>query len=87
VPSHHHHFNIHNQKASRYMQGKVTLWKESQGCGFIQADDGREFLFNRSGLVGRNEAHIGDRVTFELGTNSRTGRELATAVRVTEAAA
>jgi cold shock CspA family protein len=34
------------------MQGKVALWKESHGYGFIQADDGREFLFNRSGLVG-----------------------------------
>ena len=69
------------------MQGKVTLWKESQGYGFIQADDGREVFFNRSGLVGRNEAYIGDRVTFELGTNPRIGRELATAVRVIKAAA
>jgi cold shock protein len=59
----------------------VVKWYNSQkGYGFIQPDDGGKDVFvhvsalERSGLRGLNE---GQRVSFELQTDRRTGRTSA----------
>ncbi|SMR70028.1 cold shock domain-containing protein [Marinobacterium sediminicola] len=49
------------------MKGKVTLWKDDKGFGFIQPDDGSEQLFFHVSSVKTNarRPQVGDRVLYE----------------------
>jgi CspA family cold shock protein len=57
------------------MNGKIKMWNENRGWGFIIPDDGGDDLFVHVSNV-RSGAEIkrGCAVTFEIGTNERTGR-------------
>ena len=60
--------------------GTVKFFNETKGYGFIQPDDGSKDVFvhvsavERSGLRGLTE---GQKVSFEIVTDKRTGRSSA----------
>ncbi len=66
-------------------QGTVKWFNDQKGYGFIQPDDGSKDVFvhisavERAGLRGLNE---GQKVTFELVADRRTGKSSADNLRV-----
>ncbi|KRP98730.1 cold-shock protein [Bradyrhizobium pachyrhizi] len=59
-------------------KGMVKLFKEDKGFGFIKPDTGGEdIFFHVTSLLPRVTPRLGDRVTFELGVDRRTGRSRA----------
>ncbi|MFT0890818.1 cold-shock protein [Pseudochelatococcus sp. G4_1912] len=65
--------------------GTVKWYNEQKGYGFIQPDAGGKDVFvhvtavQRAGLNGLND---GQKVTYELETDRRTGRESAVNLQV-----
>jgi CspA family cold shock protein len=65
-------------------QGTVKWFNSTKGFGFIQPDDGSKDVFvhisavERAGLSGLNE---GQKVTFELVADRRTGKSSADNLR------
>jgi CspA family cold shock protein len=65
-------------------QGTVKWFNSTKGFGFIQPDDGSKDVFvhisavERAGLPGLNE---GQKVTFELVADRRTGKSSADNLR------
>jgi cold shock protein len=65
-------------------QGTVKWFNSTKGFGFIQPDDGSKDVFvhisavERAGLRGLNE---GQKVTFELVADRRTGKSSADNLR------
>jgi CspA family cold shock protein len=66
--------------------GICKFWRDSNGYGFIQPDDGGGQVFTHvSGLQGGAASlAVGQRVEYQTGTNPKTGRECATQVRLLE---
>lgn len=58
--------------------GTVTVWKDDRGYGFIARDDSHDDIFChiRDTREGR-APQPGQRVQFEIGTDSRSGRSIA----------
>ena len=67
--------------------GTVKHYNNQKGFGFIRPDGGDQDIFvhatalERAGLHALNE---GDRVTFDVGKNPRTGKIAAENVRLTK---
>jgi cold shock protein len=61
--------------------GKLKLWNQDRGFGFIKPDDGDSDVFlhisalKRSGI---EDVAEGARLSFEVATDKRTGRPAAT---------
>ena len=61
-------------------QGTVKWYNETKGCGFIQPDNGGKDVFvhatalERAGMRGLRE---GQKISYELQTDQRTGRQSA----------
>jgi cold shock CspA family protein len=53
-----------------------------RGFGFIIGDDGAEHFFHSSKCLDWECLAQRDRVTFDLGTNEKTGRAMAIDVRL-----
>jgi cold shock CspA family protein len=72
--------------ADRVLRGTIKQWTDN-GYGFIKAADGGADIFChiREVLGEHHELHVGDQVTFELGTNPRNGRTEAKRVQLIEA--
>jgi CspA family cold shock protein len=51
------------------MTGKVKFFKDSKGFGFITADDGADYFFHVTGVLGRVDKD--DLVTFEPSKNDK----------------
>lgn len=65
------------------MYGFVKCVKVDRGYGFLRGDDGHDHFFHVSGLDGLvlEERIVDQRVEFEVGTDSRSGRPRATNIR------
>ena len=63
--------------------GRIAVWNDTAGYGFIAADTGRERVFvHISGFVGGGPRPLeGDNVTYTIG-EGRDGRPAATSVRI-----
>ena len=60
--------------------GSIKKFMEGKGFGFIERDDGEEDVFvHFSALTngGSEDMVIGEKVTFDLGTDDRTGKTRA----------
>jgi cold shock CspA family protein len=59
--------------------GTVKLWNEASAYGFLVEDGGatQHFFHINDIRDGDDEPHVGQRVSFEIGKNRRTGREQA----------
>jgi CspA family cold shock protein len=63
--------------------GRVKFWDNDKGYGFIRADNGRD-VFVHVSATGFLSPSVGDRVSFEVGTNPRSGKPEAKAVAITD---
>lgn len=66
------------------MRGKIAFWNGERGFGFIAPADGGDNVFVHVSNI-RSGARIveGIAVTYEIGTNSRSGKPDAQCVTVT----
>lgn len=63
--------------------GRIKFWNEDKGYGFIRADNGTD-VFVHVSQTGFLTPGIGDRVSFEVGTNPRSNKPEAKAVAITD---
>jgi CspA family cold shock protein len=64
--------------------GKVKLFHEDRGFGFIKPDDGSgDVFFHVTALREDDEITVGKAVTFELGTDVKNGKTKAVSVDLT----
>jgi cold shock CspA family protein len=61
--------------------GRIKFWNEDAGLGFIRCEDGSD-LFVHVSNTGFLSPTVGDRVSFDHGTNPRTNRLEAKAVAI-----
>ncbi len=66
------------------LTGECKFWNDERGYGFLKRDDGAADAFcHASGLAGSSDRLVkGQRVSFEIGTDRKSGRERAQDVRV-----
>ncbi len=66
------------------MKGRIVRLVRDRGFGFIQAENGQETFFHRTGLAsGDFDSLAGtESVEFDVGTDERSGRERAVNVQV-----
>jgi len=64
--------------------GTIKKLVSDRGFGFIAQDDGKEIFFHRSQVTGDRFDSLkeGDKVTFEVGKDSRSDRDRAENVTV-----
>jgi CspA family cold shock protein len=61
--------------------GKVKMFNEDRGFGFITPDTGgADIFFHVSALREGDEIGIGKAVRFEIGTDAKSGKPKATSV-------
>jgi CspA family cold shock protein len=64
--------------------GKIKMFNEDKGFGFITPDDGGvDVFFHVSALRGGDEATRGKVVTFEIGVDPKSGKTKAVSVDLT----
>jgi CspA family cold shock protein len=62
-------------------QGKIRVFREDKGFGFIKPDDGgNDVFFHVSALRAGDEIAVGKVVRFEMGTDPRSGKSKAVSV-------
>jgi len=47
------------------LSGKIKVWNQSNGWGFIEGDDGEDYFLNIKNLRAGQSARIGLRVKFD----------------------
>lgn len=58
--------------------GTVKNWKMDRGFGFIEPSDGGSDVFCHATNIGeRDHLNIGEKVTFDISTDDRSGKERA----------
>ena len=62
-------------------QGRVRKWFESNGYGFVRTDAGDD-VFLHGSQTGFLVPEVGNRVSFERGTNPRTNKPEAKNVSI-----
>jgi len=61
--------------------GKIKMFNEDKGFGFIKPDDGgNDVFFHVSALREGDDATAGKPVTFEIGADPKTGKSKAISV-------
>jgi CspA family cold shock protein len=59
-------------------RGKIKMFNEDRGFGFIKPDDGgADVFFHVSALREGDEITVGKAVTFEAGVDPKTGKSKA----------
>jgi len=62
-------------------QGKIKMFNEDKGFGFIKPDDGgNDIFFHVSALREGDDVAIGKQVTFKTGFDQKTGKSKAVSV-------
>jgi cold shock protein len=62
-------------------QGKIKMFNEDKGFGFIKPDDGgNDVFFHVSGLREGDDVAVGTAVKFEMGADPKTGKSKAVSV-------
>ena len=65
--------------------GKIKMFNDDKGFGFIKPDDGGvDVFFHVSALREGDEISIGKAVTFEIGSDPKSGKIKATSVDLVE---
>jgi cold shock protein len=63
------------------MQGKIKLFNEAKGYGFIRPDDGgTDVFFHITALREGDDITVGSAGTFETGLDGKTGKTKAISV-------
>jgi CspA family cold shock protein len=61
--------------------GKIKMYNEDKGFGFIRPDDGsNDVFFHVSSLREGDEVTVGKAVTFETGVDPKSGKTRAVSV-------
>jgi CspA family cold shock protein len=61
--------------------GKIKMFNEDKGFGFIKPDDGgADVFFHVSGLRDGDDITVGKAVTFEMGVDQKSGKSKAVSV-------
>jgi CspA family cold shock protein len=61
--------------------GKIKMFNDDKGFGFIQPDDGgNDVFFHVSSLREGDEITVGKAVTFEMGVDPKSGKTKAVSV-------
>ena len=61
--------------------GKIKMFNEDKGFGFIKPDDGgADIFFHVSGLRDGDDITVGKAVTFEMGVDQKSGKSKAVSV-------
>jgi cold shock protein len=61
--------------------GKIKMFNEEKGFGFIKPDDGgNDVFFHVTALREDDEITVGKVVTFEVGADAKTGKSKAISV-------
>jgi CspA family cold shock protein len=64
--------------------GKIKMFNEDKGFGFIKPDDGGvDVFFHVSALRDGDEITQGEAVTFEIGADPKSGKTKAVSVDLT----
>jgi CspA family cold shock protein len=64
--------------------GKIKIFNEDKGFGFIKPDDGsNDVFFHVSGLREGDDVTVGKAVTFEIGVDPKSGKSKAISVDLT----
>jgi CspA family cold shock protein len=62
-------------------QGKIKMFNDDKGFGFIKPDDGgNDVFFHVTALREGDEIAVGKVVTFEMGADEKTGKAKAVSV-------
>ena len=65
--------------------GKIKMFNDDKGFGFVKPDDGGgDVFFHVSALREGDEISIGKAVTFEIGSDPKSGKIKATSVDLVE---
>jgi CspA family cold shock protein len=66
------------------LTGTIAHWNRERGFGFAQRDDGRSDLFVHINAVAADadELRIGQRISFDVGTDPKSGKTRAIDVRL-----
>ena len=63
------------------MRGKIKMYSEERGFGFIKPDDGGDdVFFHVTALREGDEITVGKAVTFEIGIDAKSGKSKAVSV-------
>ena len=61
--------------------GKIKMFNEERGFGFIQSDDGgNDVFFHVTALREGDDVSVGKAVKFEVGTDPKSGKTKAVSV-------
>jgi CspA family cold shock protein len=62
-------------------QGKIKMFNEDKGFGFIKPDDGgNDIFFHVTALREGDDVTVGKAVTFEMGNDPKSGKPKAVSV-------
>jgi CspA family cold shock protein len=62
-------------------QGKIKMFNEEKGFGFIKPDDGsNDVFFHVSALREGDDVTVGKAVAFEMGTDPKSGKPKAVSI-------
>ena len=62
-------------------QGKIKMFNEDKGFGFIKPDNGGDdVFFHVTGLREGDEIKVGTAVTYEMGADPKSGKPKAVSV-------
>ena len=48
------------------ISGKITMWKEVEGWGFIEGDDGEDYFINISNVRMGQNIQLNSRIKFDV---------------------
>jgi cold shock protein len=61
-------------------QGKIKMYNEERGYGFIKPDDGGNDVFFHITEFADDDITVGKAVTFEIGIDAKSGKSKAVSV-------